>query len=353
MRHTKCASCAAEFPAGQMFHVDGAPVCEPCGNRLLGEAKAKGHKPTVGRLLDPTVCTRCNTDYGDTALPLIGGTPVCNNCAPALYAHPFPVWLKASFAALLLLLAVALWRDAPYFRAGRHLVQARRALNARDYQAATAHFAAVLPVRPTDQEVVLLGAKAYIMAGDPSGAQAFLQLRPTFESNELFNEVNGLWERAAKAIEKGQKAGKLAQAHHTAEAERLVNEAAREYPQYAPLAVAALLMKGSDAFDRKDYDTLLRLSREALALLPDEPRLISSVAGALACKYAVTGDTTFRSEAERLLARAQALSQQSEKEKAEFAEYAERLRHRLRTRVIIDKDEYDRRFRKKRAGAGS
>lgn len=353
MRHLKCSSCAAEFPAGQMFRVDGAVVCEPCGDRLLAEAKAKSkaYKPRVARLLDPTVCSRCKTDYGDTELPLIGGTPICNKCAPALYAHPFPLWLKASLVALLVLLAFALWHDVPYFAAGRHLAQARRALDRQDYQSATTHFAEVLPVKPTDQEVVLLGAKAYLMAGDASGAYAFLQLRSSFADDPLFTEVNTLWNRATDALKKADQAGKLAEANRSAEATRLMNEAAHEYPQSAAIAVGVLMLKGDDAFDRKDYDALLSTSRKALALMPDHPRLVGSVASALACKYAVTGDSAFRVEAEQLLARAQALTEQSTEEKASFEEYAERIRYRLRTRVIIDRDEYNRRFRQQSAGS--
>jgi hypothetical protein len=303
------------------------------------------------RLLDPTICSRCKTDNGDTELRLIGGSPFCPSCAMTLYAYPFPTWLKASFAALLALLGFALWRDVPYFAAGRHLAQARRALDARDYRTAATHFALVLPVKPTDQEVVLLGAKADLMAGDVAGAYAFLQLRTEFEDNALFTEVSELWKHAAHAIEQADSAGKLATANRTAEAIRLLNEATHEYPQSPALAVGALMLEGNEAFDRKDYDGLLAKSRAALALMPDQPRLLGSVASALACKYAVTGDSAFHVEAEQLLARAQTLAARSPEEQASAEEYAERIRYRLRTRVIIDKDEYDRRFRSKHGGS--
>jgi hypothetical protein len=123
-------------------------------------------------------------------------------------------------------------------------------------------------------------------------------------------------------------------------------EAAHEYPEAPGLAVAALVYKGGDAFERKDYDLFLATTREALALMPDEPRLVASVASALACKYAVSGDPAYRVEAESLLARAGTLSaQRSPAEQADHAEYAERIQHRLTSRLIIDRDEYNRRFR--------
>jgi DNA-directed RNA polymerase subunit RPC12/RpoP/tetratricopeptide (TPR) repeat protein len=345
MRHLNCSSCGTELPAAQMFQVDGAVVCQTCGDRLLAEAKPKKHRPRVARIIDPTVCSRCKTDYGDTDLPLIGGTPVCNNCAPALYAYPFPGWLKACFAALLLLLAFALWHGAAYFAAGRHLVQARNAMERQDYASATSHFAAILPVKPTDQEILLFGAKAYLMTGDVGGAQGFLGLRQSYDSNALFTEVKGFWDRANQAYAKADSAGKLAQASRNSEALRLMTEAANEYPESPTLRVGLLLMKGGDAFERKDYDTFLSAQRQALALLPDQPRLMAGVASALACKYAVTGDIAFRAEAESLLARAQSLAEGSPEEEASYDEYAERIRHRLTSRVIIDKAEYGRRFR--------
>jgi hypothetical protein len=273
--------------------------------------------------------------------------PFCVNCQTTLYAYPFPVWLKASFAALLALLAFALWHGVPYFTAGRHLAQARRALDQNDYPAATTHFAGVLSVKPTDQEVVLLGAKANLMVGEVGGASSFLKLRPSFENNALFTEVNALWDHATAALAKGDSAAKLAQADRTAVGLRLMDEAAREYPQSRYLAVGVLTLKTGAAYERKDYDAMLAASRKALALMPDHPRLLSSVASALACKFAVTGDSAFHVEAEQLLMRAEPLAVVSPEEKASFDEYAERIRYRLRARVIIDKAEYDRRFRSK------
>ena len=346
MRHLKCDSCGAQFPAAQMFGVNDMTVCEPCGDRLLVEAEAKRLKPRVVRIVDATICSRCKRDNGETDFRLIGGAPFCPSCGAALYAYPFPLWLKASFAGLLVLLGIGLWHDGPYFAAGRHLAAARRDMDHNDYKSAATHFAQILPLKPTEQEVILLGAKADLMAGDVPGAAQFLDLREKYDDNALFKEVNGFWERVNRALVKADSARKLAEANHTAAASRLMDEAAKEYPEAQALAVGAILYKGSDAFERKDYDTFLTTSRAALALMPDEPRLIAGVASALACKYALTGEPAYRVEAESLLARAGTLSaQRPADEQASHAEYAERIQHRLASRIIIDKDEYDRRFR--------
>ncbi|HET8712460.1 MAG TPA: tetratricopeptide repeat protein [Gemmatimonadales bacterium] len=351
MRHLKCSSCGAQFHAGDMFTVDGATVCEPCGDRLLAEAQARQHEPQVTRIFDATICSRCNTDNGETDFRLIGGLPFCPRCGEALYAYPFPVWLKASFAALLLLLAFALWRNGPYFAAARHLVAGRRAMDRQDYQSAVTHFAELLPITPSDQDVILVSAKAYLMTGDVAGAQQFLQLRERYDSDPLFKEVDAIWRRATRALAKADSAGKLAGTNHTAAAYRLISEAAKEYPEARELQVVMLIVRGGDAFERKDYDLFLSANREALALMPEHPRVIAGVASALACKYAVTGSPAYRAEAESLLAVAERAAARSAQDKQDYDEYAERVRHRLATRIIIDQAEYNRRFRVTRAAA--
>lgn len=346
MRRLKCSSCAGEFPAASMFSVNDVTVCEPCGDRLVVDAKAKKLKPRVFRIVDATICSRCKRDNGETDYRLIGGSPFCPSCGEALYAYPFPIWLKVSFAGLLLLLAFALWHDGPYFAAGRQLIAARRDMDKSDYKSAVTHFAKILPLKPTEQDVILQAARAYLMTGDVGGAGQFLDLRVKYEDNAEFKDVNAFWERANHALVLTDSAHKLAEANRPVEASRLISQASQGYPEAVGLRVAVLIYKGGDAFERKDYDLFLSTSREALALMPEEPNVVASVASALACKYALTGDPAFRVEAESLLARAGELSRQgTAEEQADHAEYAERIRHRLTSRMIIDRDEYNRRFR--------
>jgi hypothetical protein len=330
-----------------MFVLWGKPICRSCAELRAQEAKTAGHNLEFARIVDATICGICRTDYGSSDVPLIGGVPVCGNCAPALYARPFPSWLKLSMAGLLLLLAGALWRGLPYFRAGRHLVLAERAMDRQDYRAAASQFGEVLKVGPTAQKVLLNGAKANLLAGAPAEAGKFLSRREQYEKDDLFNEVNGMWTRALDAYKKTEEAGKLAAAHKEDEAAGLMHEASNEYPESQALALAALNLDIGTAFDRKDYDGFLRLTRAVMDKIPDDPAAVAGVASALACKYAVTGDPELRQQAEQMLDKAQALAQQSPQSKAGFDEYSERIRYRLQTRDIIDKEEYDRRFRQK------
>src|SRR3954470_8022950 len=51
------------------------------------------------------------------------------------------------------------------------------------------------------------------------------------------------------------------------------------------------------AFDRHDYDSFLNISQQLMKLRPGDSGAIGSVASAYACKYAITGDSSFRDEA--------------------------------------------------------
>jgi hypothetical protein len=328
-----------------MLVVSGQPICLPCAEKQAGEAKAAGHNLEFARLIDPTICGLCKTDYGSSELPLVGGMPACANCAKGLYERPYPGWLKLAMAGLLLLLAGSLWRGVPYFKAGRHLVLAERAMDRGDYKTASTHFAEVLKVSPTEQKVLLMGAKANLMTGDVASADKFLKQRETYESSDLFAEVKGLWNHAVDAYEKAGKARTLYEAHDEEAAARLMREASNEYPQSPDLAESALNLESGVAFNHKDYDAFLRISKDLMNRFPSDAMAVGGVASALACKYAVTGDPSYRQQAEEMLEKARLLAQASPEQVAHFEEYSERIHYRLQSREIIDKPEYDRRFR--------
>jgi hypothetical protein len=328
-----------------MLVVGGQPICLPCAEIRDREAKAAGHNLEFARLIDPTICGLCKTDYGSGELPVVGGVPACANCSKGLYERPYPGWLKLAMAGLLLLLAGSLWRGVPYFKAGRHLVLAERAMDRADYKTASTHFTEVLKVSPTEQKVLLMGAKANLMIGNVAGADKFLKQRETYQSSDLFTEVKGLWNHAVDAYEKAVKAKTLYDAHDEEGAARLMREASDEYPQSPDLVESALNLESGVAFNHKDYDAFLRVSKELMNRFPGDPMAVGGVASALACKYAVTGDPSYHQQAEEMLEKARALAQGSAEQKTRFEEYAERIHYRLESRVIIDKPEYDRRFR--------
>jgi hypothetical protein len=75
------------------------------------------------------------------------------------------------------------------------------------------------------------------------------------------------------------------------------------------------------------------------------------LASAASAQYAATGEAKYRQQAEEALSRAAAISTKVAYAKAHYEEYAPRIRHRLESREIIERAEYDRRFRAGKAEA--
>lgn len=345
MLRSECEQCKSSQPKQSMFRVNSRLLCEPCANTAVSEIKKKNEPLSVTHETDTTVCQVCKADFGSTVLPLIGNVPICDNCGTQLRNRRFPQWLKLSLAGLIALLVVALVHGIPYFRAGRSLVRGERALNRSDFQTATTDLQQVLRVAPRSQKAILLAAKAAILNCDIGDAQKALNLRTSYEQNNLFTEVNGLWNHAAKGYEDAASATKLVEEKHDAEGARLMRQASAEYPECKELKVASESYTAGADFVSKDYDGFLSHSTAALRLEPNSPELLGEEASALAAKYAVTGQSEFRDRAEEDLKKAEGISKQDPKQLASYQEYAERIRYRLDSREIIDRDEYNRRFR--------
>jgi hypothetical protein len=95
------------------------------------------------------------------------------------------------------------------------------------------------------------------------------------------------------------------------------------------------------AFDQHDYDGFLAKSQELARRHAGEPGGTAMVASAYACKYAVTGDPAFKELSLRFLT-------QSKTEAAgnapQLGDYEERIRYRLATREILNRNEHKKRF---------
>jgi hypothetical protein len=123
-----------------------------------------------------------------------------------------------------------------------------------------------------------------------------------------------------------------------------MHEAAVEYPESPALGIEAEMSDEGTAFEQHDYDTFLLIAQKMWKAYPNGGTA-GSVASALACKYAVTGDPALRKQSEEMLRESEKRSEQDEQWKKAYPEFAERTRYRLNSREIISKTEYDRRFR--------
>lgn len=346
MRQGTCTQCATTGPLQGFFNHSAKVYCRPCTEKLLQSALSG---PGPAAAIDPTICSRCHADNGNSEFSRVGELPFCQPCQDYLYRNPYPQWLKIGLAALVVLLAGALVHGRKYFQAGRELYIGEKLVDQGKYGEAIPHLKKTVQVAPGSDKAVLLLAKAALLDGDPDTAGEAVRGHSGgtgFEQDSDFQQVNALFQRASIAIDKAKKA--MALVNHpgkATEAAQLMHEAASTYPQLRGLTDALPYYDSGAAFESKDYDRFLAITEQSWRTRPDSAEVAGEVASALACKYAATGEASWKQQAEEMLEKARQLAQKSPEETKAFEEYAERTRYRLASRVIIDKPEYDKRFR--------
>jgi tetratricopeptide (TPR) repeat protein len=347
MLQGKCEQCGVSYSLNLFKGVNRTLLCWRCAEQAVEQAKASHTPVEIVSIIDPTICWQCKTDYGSTELPLVGGLPVCARCAPDLYARPFPPWLKLSLAGLLVLLGLALVHSAPFFKAGKALVLGERLMTAHRYSEALPYLQGALTIAPDCEKAILLLAKADLLTGRYEEADKALAGHKggQFKEGPLTTEVTRIFERVDKGLGKAADARKLYEAGKSVEAARTYHEAAALLPEDPVLAEAVEVVDGAAAFDRKDYDGFSAVAEKAWKNHPQSPDFASTLANALAYKYAVTGDPAVRTRAEEMLEKARQLAASSPEAMQQYNKLEERIRYRLRTRQIIDPKEYNRRFR--------
>ncbi|HTC92213.1 MAG TPA: tetratricopeptide repeat protein [Terriglobales bacterium] len=352
MRKANCTTCNTAIPLSSAYRVDDAVYCEACANKRFDEMKAAGKVPRVTTITDPTICAKCGLDSGNSELSLTAGLPFCMPCSQAVMERPFPTWLKGSLAFVFALLLVALWHGRPYFKAGKSLARGERLLEQQRYAEAIPYLQPVVQSAPECEKCILLLAKAQLLTGDVEAAQKTFGGRTQFEKNDLSDEVLQIWDRAVRAVDTAGEASKLSDQKKDEEAAAKMNQAATLYPEMKGLSITAEYYDAAVAFDHKDYNRFEQIAETAWKQQPDSAGAVAMLASAVACQYAITGDSSYRRRAEELLERARVLAQSSPNDQKNYQEYVERIRYRLQSREIIDKDEYDRRFRQNSSTKG-
>jgi Tetratricopeptide repeat len=349
MRQGTCCQCGLTTSIRSFYSLNGMTYCEPCVWKASREAKESGLPSEYVSLTDNSICARCGAHNDTAEFPLLGKHPLCPACGPLVSNWPYPRWLKLSLVGLLALLGIALLHGRRYFHAGRTMYIGERLVGEQRYAEALPYLRETLDVAPGSDKAVLLAAKAALLSGDVETAQKVLKAHNNgyFEdgNDSDVQEVDGLFKRVVAAFEKADQAAKLeAQRDHGEEAARLMSQAASMYPESSALAQVADNYEAGAAFDRQDYDRFLTLAQKQWNEHPNS-ETAAGMSSALACKYATTGEASYRQQSEELLGKAQQLAAGDPAQDKPFQEYAERIRYRLASRQIIDKPEYDRRFR--------
>jgi|SRR5579859_841356 len=355
MSEATCSACGLKASIRSLFDLNGQTYCPQCVQTASENAKRSGQPSAYMPLISRSICARCNTFIGsDASATQIGCARFCSTCAPLIKDWDYPVWLKMSMAFLLLLLVVALVHGRKYFHAGRALYIGERLVDEGKFADALPHLKETLTVAPGSDKASLLAAKAALMIGDVASADKALHDHDGghYEDGQSaqFLDVNSLWDRANQALEKANEAGKLAQKDgNSAQAAKLMHDAASLYPQLPGIGFAAESLDGAAAFERRDFDSFLAISDKQWKEQP-APETAAQLASAFACKYAVTGTVDFRKSAEEMMERARQLAQGDSDALKSLDEYVPRIQYRLNSRKIITKEEYDHLFR---SGKGS
>jgi hypothetical protein len=350
MSDPTCGECGQPVTASNAYELDGRIHCGKCAEAALQRAKSSGQPIRVSRYVDKSICSRCHTYIGQGSAVLESGPlRFCASCAALVEDWPYPQWLKLSLVALLILLAFSLLHGRKYFQAGKNLYLGEQLVEKGQYNKALPYLRETLKIAPNSDKGALLTAKAALLAGDPATAQNALQghNEGRFEKGDApeFREVNDLWNRAVRAGKELQQADELEQQDgKEAEAASLVHQAAATYPQLQNIALLVDMYDGGVAFAKKDYDGFLTLAEKDWNLTK-VATTAAVLASALACKFAVTGDATYRQRSEEMLARAKDLAKNDPEALKQFAEFEQRTRYRLETRDILSKAQYDRKFR--------
>jgi tetratricopeptide (TPR) repeat protein len=293
MQSIVCAHCGHASPRSAAYQVGDALFCETCG---LAEWERRNTptpiEPPPARLIDPTVCARCDADQGAEVLPLLGGAPACTACFDRARHFPFPLWVRASFLVLLALAVASFLVNLRFLRGYVEVNRAVRQLAAGNLERANA---------------LATAAAGYVP-----------------ESGQL---------QAVSSLYRGLI---LLREEKWAEALPLV-EIARRDLEDASLDPLLLRIQGVLAFEVKDYDRFLDRMVALQKLLPDEAMNEGGVASALACKFAVSGDDTFAQQALEHLKAARKLKDSATDE---YRDLEERVLHRLSSREILTRKEY-------------
>ena len=350
MSEATCSTCGLTAPVRSLFDLNGQTYCQNCVRAASENARRSGQPSAYMPLINRSICARCNAFMGnDSTSVQIGSARFCSSCASQIKDWDYPAWLKMSLAAVLLLLVVALAHGRKYFRAGRAMYIGERLVERQKYADALPYLKETLAIAPNSDKASLLAAKAALMIGDVESADKALHQHDGghYEDGQSaqFVEVNSLWDRANEALKKAGDAGKLAsQDGKSAQAAKLMHEAAALYPQLPGLAFAAESLDGGAAFERGDFDSFLAISQN-MWKEHNGADTAAQLASAFACKYAVSGVADFRGQAVEMLDKARQLAQGDAEALKSLEEYAPRIQYRLDSRKIITKQEYDRRFR--------
>ncbi len=292
MKIVACSHCDKKtVPLNDTIKISGKVYCNDClQSEFPDEEALKGH--IVEREFDPTVCASCSKDFDNIELKKVSSYPICNECEQDIKNKTFPMWVKAFFIGILVIVVSAFSWNWKYYQAYNNIKQSNEFAQKGDY----AH------------------------AADLMGS-----------ASEKVPEVEDI--RTMASYYKGIK---LLSEDKSQEAMTEFNNCKDKLPPDFNVQSLIVQARIGIGFDNKDYEEFLAASKENLALDTTLAVSWTSVASAYACIYVDKGDNEAKKQAEIYLEKAKAIDSTSQAMK----EYYNMVDFRIQTRQIIKREEF-------------
>jgi hypothetical protein len=298
MIKTDCNVCQQkDIPLNETVKIDGKLYCTSCCNTdFPNQESLKGH--LVEKEYDPTVCVNCKQDFDTLKLNKLAAYPVCTECAEIIEKRAFPPWVKAFFAAILVIVIGASIWNWKYYTAYRNIQKANK------------HF----EMGEND--------KAY---------------KAMYEASMQVPEVEGISTYATYL-----KGISLLEENKNSEAIEAFNKCREKMPAGNNVVTLINQARIGIAFDNKNYEDFVVLALDNLNAAPESPIILTSVASAYACVYADRGVDSVKQLALEYLNKAKSFDDTS----AQMKQYYNRIEHRLATRTVITSEQFSKQFPK-------
>lgn len=302
MQRCTCSRCQDSVPINDSVTILGEQLCLSCAEHAF-EVNSQLKKEDVRRNLDPTICATCGLDGGGSEMEQIAGLPICSGCRPLIMNRPFPVWIKVSALVLVLLVVFSFVTNWRFVQANSDMGKIDSAMTEGDARGVADLFASAATHVPEVADLDLLASYwtgvALLIEDNPEGAIVH------------FNDCLG------------------------------------GLPPEYKVADYILSAKLSAAFIQQDYNEFLRLARLQAVAAPDDLTAQLSVASALACLYADTGDEAYADQTRAVIDGTPTVGRNEVTD-----DYIMRIRHRLDTRMVISPEEFAAQYPDGWAGNG-
>ncbi len=297
MQKQSCDNCGESFGLNDLISVFDETLCHKCtDSRLENTDPEQNTEETVYRLVDRTICARCLADNGTEEFELFLDMPFCGNCREQSQHYPFPLWVKTACLAVLMIVIFSISYNIRFFKA-RILMQQSMQLATQEGQ--------------------------YVIVAEKMG-EATRLVPESPDVKKLSHFFSGVVEYQKEDFE-------AAMTHFNQ---------CREMPIGSGIDEMILHTKIAIAFENKEYEEFLRLSKELLESTPKNAITTGLMGSAYACVYAVDGREEDKEKALDFLRQAEALNEQYPIDT--FEEDKERILHRIETRQILSRKEYQK-----------